>query len=134
MDWMKTLLSSGLVKARFKKALNTASIAAGAWTLSHMTDWLFAHATFFSHADSVAIAGTVATCVAGLILTVGSAAYSQFDAGNVNAKLVAVAAAGDIDAASDPAMVKAAKVAVSATPGSQEAVTALTAKLSEGKV
>lgn len=134
MDWLKALLSNGLVQARAKKAINGASLAVGAWTLSHMTDWLFAHATFFSHADSVAIAGTVATCAAGLVMTVGSATYSQFDAANVNAKIIAAAATGNVAVANDPTVVKAVKKAAAETPGTDEAVKALVAKLSAGKV
>lgn len=134
-NFFKSIISSDLMRAKIKNGLAAASVAAGAWTLSHLYDWLQAHITYFSGASNMAIAGTVASAVAAIVLTVGSAIYSTIvDPNNVNAKSVAIAATGNINAASDAATVKAAKVEIAAAPGTNEAVAALTAKLSEGKV
>lgn len=132
---LKLLFSNGLVRARIKNGITAFSVAAGAWTLSHLYDWLTAHATFFSSSDNMTIAATVASALAALILAVGSAVYTTYiDPANVDAKMVAVAATGDIHAANDPLTVKAAKASSSETSGSQEAVENLTAKLAAGKV
>ena len=132
---LRNLISSGLVRARVIAGINAASLFAGGWTLSHMLDWFAAHATYLSHADAIAIAGTVSTCVAGLVLSVGSAAYNTIsDPSNVNAKVIAAAATGDVAAANDPATVKSVKAAVAATPGTPDALNDLVAKLSAGKV
>lgn len=129
---LKTFIGSGLVRARVTAGINAASIALGAWTLSHLYDWLMAHATFFSTTDNAAIAGTVATAIAGLVLTGGSALYNTIvDPNNVNAKVIAAAATGDVATANDPATVTAVKAAVKASP---DDLGALVAKLSTGKV
>lgn len=140
-QFVKDLLANPLVKARIKNGINAASIGVGAATLDHMYNWLLAHATYFSQADSAAIAGTVASCAAGLVLTVGSAIYSTVvDPANVNAKVIAAAATGDASAANDASTIKDVKAAVKADavlatpPGTPGALDALVAKLSAGKV
>lgn len=132
---LKTFISSGLVRARVTAGINAASIATGGWVLSHLYDWLGAHATFFSKADDATIAGLVATALAGLVLTVGSSVYNTVvDPNNVNAKVIAAAATSSVVAANDPAVIKEAKASVAATPGTQAALDDLVAKLSAGKV
>lgn len=127
-DFVKSILSSGVFRARVLKVINGASLAAGAWTLSHMYDWLTTHATYFSQADSMAIAGTVSAAVAGLILTVGSAIYSQLDVSKVNAKIVTAAVTGSVEAANNPDVRKA----VTAASGSPEALQQVIATLKAG--
>lgn len=134
---LKMFVSSPVVRARVKGAIATASAVAGGWVLSHMLDWLEAHAAFLSHADAAALAGTVATCVAGLVLAGGTAAYNVFvDPTNVNAKIIAAAATGDPTVANSAPTVAAVKAAVkadAATPGTPAALDALVSKLSAGK-
>jgi hypothetical protein len=132
---LRSLVSSPLMRARIKNGINAASIAAGAWTLSHLYDWLMAHATYFSQTDNMAIAGTIASAIAGVVLTGGSVIYSTVvDPNTVNAKIIAVAATGDVTTASDPVVVADVKAAVKAVPGTPAALDDLVAKLSAGRV
>lgn len=121
MDFIKSLLTSPLLRARILKALNGLSLVAGGWTMSHMYDWLMAHATFFSQADNLAIAGTVSAAVAGGVLTIGSAVYDQFDVSKVDAKITTAAVTGSVEAANDP---EARKVVAAASPEVRQVITA----------
>lgn len=129
-QFVKDFLASGLVQARILKGIRAASLFAGGWTLSHLYDWLMAHATFFSQADNMAIAGTVSAAVAGLVLTGGSAFYGIIvDPKNVDAKIKAVAATGDASTANNPQIVSQVKAA----SGSPAALQQVLATLAAGK-
>ena len=125
-------LQNPLIMARAQNYLRMASMAAGAWTLSHMYDWMAAHMAYLSTGDAQAIAGTVSAFVAGLILTVGSALLSNKDVTKVDAKLNIAAATGDIKLVNDKATVKAVAANVTAKSGTQEAV-AQTAQIVNGQ-
>lgn len=130
---LKMITSNPLVQARIKQGIATASAVAGGWVLSHMLDWINAHLAFLSHADAMALASTVATCVAGLILVGGTAVFNIFiDPSNVNAKVIAAAATGNVQAANDPQAVAQTKEAVK--EGTPEAMQELVAKLQQGKL
>jgi hypothetical protein len=130
MNWLVQNFG-GMFAARIKAATNSASLIAGGWVMSHMLDWFGAHATYVSHADAMAIAGTVATCAAGLVMTVGSSIYNVwFDPNNVNAKVIVAAATGDTTAANDSSIIKQVKD-VAGTPA---ALNDLVAKLQAGQV
>lgn len=131
MNMIRTLLSNGLVQARVKAGIATASAFAGGWVMSHMLDWVEAHLVFVSHEDALALCGTAATFVAGAVLAGGTAIYNIIiDPANVNAKVIASGLAGDPAAANDKGVVAAVKEAA----GTPEALAALQAKLSQGKV
>ena len=63
--FLKTLLSSGLVKARVFKIINGLSLAAGTWALTSTYVWMTTHLTSISTTDDMAVAGTISAAVAG---------------------------------------------------------------------
>lgn len=136
-EFLKVILASGLVKARVMKAINGASMAAGGWALTSTYVFITTHFHTVSTGDATAIASTVSLAVAGLVLTIGSAIYSQFDATKVDAKITTAAVTGSVQAANDP-NVRAAVVAAAASPtitapsGSPEALAQLKASLAAG--
>lgn len=128
---LKMLFSSPVVQARAKGVIATASAVAGGWVLSHMIDWLGAHAAFLSHADAMALAGTVATFAAGLILAGGTAVFNVVvDPSNVNAKVIAAAATGNPATANDASTIATVKAAA----GTPDALADVVAKLTAGKI
>lgn len=127
---LKTILSNGVVRARIKKYANSASIAVGTATLTLVTNFLMTHASFLSTTSDGIIAAFVATTATGAVLTLGSVILEQVDVGNVSAKVIAVAATGDVASANDNAIVKQIKAAA----GTPEALDALVAKLKAGAV
>lgn len=127
---LKTILSNGVVRAKIKKYANSASIAVGTATLTLVTNFLMTHASFLSTTSDGIIAAFVATTATGAVLTLGSVILEQVDVGNVSAKVIAVAATGDVASANDNAIVKQIKAAA----GTPEALDALVAKLKSGAV
>lgn len=130
---LKTFIANPLVRARIIKAIRGASMAAGAWALTSTYVFITTHFKQLSAEDATAIATVVSTSVGGLVLTIGSAIYSQFDVSNVNAKVTAAAATGTVEAASDPAVLAKAKEAIKATSGSPDALLELKNTLAAGK-
>lgn len=128
-DFVKVLLSSSIVRARAMKVLNGLSMAGGTWALTSTYVFITMHFHSVSTVDATAIATTVSAAVAGLILTIGSAIYSQFDVTKVNAKVTTAAVTGSVEAANDPGI----RAAVTAASGSPEALAQLKATLVAGK-
>lgn len=129
-SWAQTLLDSPLVSARVKAGIASAAVFAGGWVLSHMLDWLYAHATFFTHATDLTIAGTLAACVAALVASLVGVIYPQKDVSNVDAKVKTAAVTGNVACANNPEVVQQVKDAA----GSPQALADLQAKLQLGKV
>lgn len=82
LDLIRRLIPDDLIRAKFLKYLRSAAMAAGAAVLTFVTTFLVQH--HFSIEDATAIATVVSSAVAGLILTVGSALFSQWDATHVD--------------------------------------------------
>lgn len=115
-SWVSPIINNPLLEARIKAGIASASVFAGGWTMSHMYDWLTAHATFFTQATDMAIAGTVSACVAGLVISAIGILYPQKDVANVDAKIKVAAATGDAAAADNAALVAQAKAGAAVTP------------------
>lgn len=134
MDFIKTLLSSPTVKARALKIIRGGSMAAGAWALTSSYVWLTTHVTSLSEVDAMSIASVISTAVAGLVLTVGSAIYSQFDVTLVSEKITVAAATGSVEAANDKQFRTEIIKYVGAPSGSPESVTQAVEILRRGQM
>lgn len=133
MTIFQTLLSNGLVKARLLKAINGASMAAGAWALTSTYVYLTTHLVTISQTDALSIAGVVSATVAGLVLTVGSTILDQADASKVSAKIAIAASTGSVQTVNDPQAIQVAKAVQSSPTGSPEALKAALDTLQAGK-
>lgn len=134
MDFIKTFLSNPIVKARALKLIRGGSMAAGGWALNSSYDWMTAHFTNMSEASALSIATALSTAVAGLVLTIGSAVYAQFDVTNVAEKMTVAAATGSLEAANDKTVRKEIIAQVVAKSGTPESVTQAVEVLRQGKM
>lgn len=134
MDFIKTFLSNPVVKARALKLIRGASMAAGGWALHSSYNWMTAHFTNMSEASALSIATALSTAVAGLVLTIGSAVYAQFDVTNVAEKMTVAAATGSLEAANDKTVRKEIIAQVVAKSGTPESVTQAVEVLRQGKM
>lgn len=134
MYLLKTLLSSPTIKARALKIIRGGSMAAGGWALHWSYEYLTSYFTTLSQADAMSIATVVSTTVAGLVLTIGSAVYAQFDVTSVAEKITVAAATGSVEAANDKVFRKEVINKVVAPSGSPESVLQATEILRRGDV
>lgn len=133
LSLVRTFVPDGLLRAKVLAAIRAASLMAGAAVLTIAYGFITTHFKMISEADATAIATTLSTCAAGLVLTIGAAVFQQLDPVKVDREVKSAHAAGVAIAAKAISAGTTTPEEITAASGTPMALAELIAKLKAGQ-